>query len=110
MVSRVFDDTVASLNELKDHAEGKSTGIIVHRRTSPNVVDVPDFTAQEIKEIRLAANMSQRIFAACIGVSTKSVEAWEGGRSRPDGAARRILGLMKINPSFAEDMGLFTVS
>lgn len=109
-MSRVFDDIVASLNELKDHAEGKSTGVIVHRRTSPNVVDVPDFTAQEIKEVRLAAKMTQKTFAACIGVSTKSVEAWEGGRSRPDGAARRILGLMKINPSFAEEMGLIMVS
>lgn len=109
-MSRVFDDIVASLNELKDHAEGKSTGVIVHRRTLPNVVDVPDFTAQEIKEVRLAAKMTQKTFAACIGVSTKSVEAWEGGRSRPDGAARRILGLMKINPSFAEEMGLIMVS
>ena len=109
-MSRLFDDIVASLNELKDHAEGKSTGVIVHRRTSPNVVDVPDFTAQEIKEVRLAAKMTQKTFAACIGVSTKSVEAWEGGRSRPDGAARRILGLMKINPSFAEEMGLIMVS
>ena len=109
-MSRVFDDIVASLNELKDHAEGKSTGVIVHRRTSPNVVDIPDFTAQEIKEVRLAAKMTQKTFAACIGVSTKSVEAWEGGRSRPDGAARRILGLMKINPSFAEEMGLIMIS
>lgn len=31
-MSRVFDDIVASLNELKDHAEGKSTGVIVHRQ------------------------------------------------------------------------------
>lgn len=107
-MSRLFDDITASLNELKEHAEGKPTGVIVHRRTAITVVEVPDFTPQEIKEVRLAANMSQRTFAACVGVSSKSVEAWEGGRSRPDGAARRILGMMKSNPSFAKDMGLIT--
>ena len=51
--------------------------------------------------------MTQKTFAACMGVSTKSVEAWEGGRSRPDGAARRLIGLMKDHPGFAENMGIY---
>ena len=51
--------------------------------------------------------MTQKTFAACICVSPKSVEAWEGGRSRPDGAARRLLGLMRDNPNFAENMGIY---
>ena len=107
-MSRLYDDIMSSLNELKEHAEGKTTGVVIHHRKTTTVADVPDFTPQEIKEVRLASPMSQRTFAACVGVSAKSVEAWEGGRSRPDGAARRILGMMKTNPSFAEDMGLIT--
>jgi putative transcriptional regulator len=51
--------------------------------------------------------MTQKTFAACIGVTPKSVEAWEGGRSRPDGAARRLLGLMRDHPGFAENMGIY---
>ena len=105
-MARLFDDIMSSLNELKEHAEGKPTGVVIHRRAATAIVDVPEFTPQEIKEIRLISRMSQRTFAACIGVSVKSIEAWEGGRSRPDGAARRILGMMKSNPSFAKDMGL----
>ena len=103
-MSAVYNDIMDSLNELLDAAQGKETGIVVHPRT---VKDVETFTPQEIKQVRLDANMTQRTFAACIGVSAKSVEAWEGGRSRPDGAARRMLGLMKDHPGFAENMGIY---
>ena len=103
-MSAVFDDIMDSLNELKEAAEGKPTGIVTHRCT----VKEPDtFTPQEIKQVRLDANMTQKIFAACIGVTPKAVEAWEGGRSRPDGAARRLLGLMRDHPDFVETMGIY---
>lgn len=64
------------------------------------------FTPEEIKEIRLNAKMTQGIFASCIGVTKKAVEAWEGGRSKPDGAARRTLGLFKQNPRYADEVGI----
>lgn len=71
-----------------------------------SIASVKDFTPGEIKQIRLNAKMTQGLFAACIGVSKKSVEAWEGGRSKPDGAARRTLGLMQNNPRFADEAGI----
>ena len=103
-MSAVYNDIMSSLNELLDVAQGKETGIVVHPRT---VKDVEDFSPQQIKKVRLDANMTQKTFAACIGVSPKSVEAWEGGRSRPDGAARRLLGLMRDDPQFAEKTGIY---
>jgi len=103
-MSAVFDDIMDSLNELQAHAEGKPTGVLVRRRT---VKEPETFTPQEIKQVRLDAKMTQKTFAACIGVTPKSVEAWEGGRSRPDGAARRMLGLMRDHPGFAENMGIY---
>ena len=103
-MSAVFDDIMDSLNELQAHAEGKPTSVLVHRRT---VKEPETFTPQEIKQVRLDAKMTQKTFAACIGVTPKSVEAWEGGRSRPDGAARRMLGLMRDHPGFAENMGIY---
>ena len=99
----VYNDIIASLNELIDMAEGKETGAVVHRRA---VQEVEQFTPKQIKEVRQSAGMTQKTFAACIGVSVKSIEAWEGGRSRPDGPARRLIGLMKSRPRFAEEMGI----
>ena len=68
---------------------------------------VPDFTSEEIKSLRHAAKMPQRLFALCLGVTQKSVEAWEGGRSHPDGAARRLLGLLQQDPNFFTKGGIF---
>ena len=104
-MSEVYNDIMASLNELMDEAQGKETGIIRHTRT---VKEVDTFSPQQIKQVRINAKMTQKMFAACIGVSAKSVEAWEGGRSRPDGAARRLIGLMRDHADFAQSMGIVT--
>ena len=71
-----------------------------------SIASVPTFTPDQIKRIRLDANMTQATFAAVIGVTAKSVEAWEGGRSRPDGAARRTLGLLSEDPLWADKAGV----
>ena len=80
-------------------------GRAVARGTS--VASVPaEFSPEEIRQIRLNARMTQSIFASCVGVTKKAVEAWEGGRSRPDGAARRTLGLFQQNPRYADEVGI----
>ena len=98
-----YEEIMSGLQEAIDYANGKNVKAVVHKRT---VVPVMEFTPEEIKNIRLQSNMTQNVFAASIGVTKKAVEAWEGGRSRPDGAARRLLGLMKTNPNFVSDMGI----
>jgi putative transcriptional regulator len=34
-----------------------------------------------------------------MGVSTKTVEAWEAGTNKPIGSARRFLSVLKSDPS-----------
>ena len=89
-----FAEALADAQRL---ASGDARGIIVD---TLQIMDVPDFTPEEIKALRHAAKMPQRLFAQCLGVTQKSVEAWEGGRSHPDGAARRLLGLLRNDPDF----------
>ena len=98
-----YDEIMKGLQEAIDYEAGKPVEAVVHKRT---VIPVKEFTPEEIKAIRLNSNMTQNMFASCIGVTQKAVEAWEGGRSRPDGAARRTLGLMQSNPRFAIDLGI----
>ena len=47
-----------------------------------------------------AAN--QVLFAGLMGVSPKTVEAWEAGRNMPDGPARRILSMLKTDPGLPQ--------
>lgn len=92
----------AILNEIKEFDE-KGIALPSHKLS---VKGVETFTPREIKQIRVNANMTQWMFACVIGVTQKSVEAWEGGRSRPDGAARRMIGLLNKNPRFADENGI----
>ena len=44
-----------------------------------------------------------------MGVSIKTVEAWEAGRNHPDGAACRLLYLTQKDPSFPVNSGIVTL-
>ena len=104
-MSKLYEDIKKGLEEAIAFEQGDPDIVAkttVHKLT---VHPVPDFSPKEIKEIRLKSAMTQSVFAACIGVTKKAVESWEGGRSHPDGAARRTLSLMSKNPHFAEVNG-----
>jgi putative transcriptional regulator len=44
--------------------------------------------------------LSQVMFAGSLGVSPKTVEAWENGRNKPEGASRRLLEIVRDDPRF----------
>jgi len=46
--------------------------------------------------------MTQRLFAEALGVSVKTVEAWEAGTNRPSGLANRMLELLTKDDNFFE--------
>ena len=43
--------------------------------------------------------MSQRLFASYLGVSVKTVEAWENGTNHPSGSAKRLISLLEDGKS-----------
>ncbi len=104
-MSILYEDIRKGLEEAIAFEQGdpkvKANTVVRKMKVTP----VPDYSPLEIREIRLRSDMTQSIFAACIGVTKKAVESWEGGRSHPDGAARRTISLMNKNPHFAEVNG-----
>jgi putative transcriptional regulator len=58
---------------------------------------VKEYSNKEIREIRMKAGMTQSVFALYMGVSKKTVEAWEGGRSHPNGSAFRLLEVLSTS-------------
>ncbi len=65
-----------------------------------------DFTATDIKKIRNDFGATQAVFAEILGVSKKTIEAWEAGRNRPDGPARRLLAAIEADTHFPVKYGL----
>lgn len=92
---KVYDGIMQGLEEAISYQEGR----IKARAKTISIEPVPDFEATEIKSIRNELGMTQVLFAGLMGVSTKTVEAWEAGRNMPDGPARRILAMLKVDPS-----------
>ena len=59
------------------------------------------YSSAQVKNIREKIGLTQKLFAKYLGVSTKTVEAWEAGRNKPSGPSNRLLWLM--------DMGKITI-
>ena len=91
----VYNSIMTGLNE----AVGYEKGTVKARKAKCTVNPVPDFNAQEIKSVRNTLQMTQATFAAVMGVSTKTVEAWEAGTNTPIGTARRMLSMLKADPA-----------
>ena len=64
------------------------------------------YNNREIKRIRESLKLTQRSFALLMGVSIKTVEAWENGRNEPNGTAQRMLYLLKTDAKLPEKYAL----
>ncbi len=94
----VFEDIVQGLQEAIAYEKGVGKARIQKRSINP----VEKMTSAEIKEIRNSLNMSQVTFAVVMGVSPKTVEAWESGTNEPNGPARRFMKALKTDPKLME--------
>lgn len=99
---KVYDGIIQGLSEAVLYNEGK----LKARTKTMSIEPVPDFEATEIKNIRNELGMTQVLFAGFMGVSTKTVEAWESGRNMPDGPARRILAMLKVDPGLPQRLNI----
>lgn len=94
----VFDSIITGLNEAVDYEKGK----ISAKKTTLRIEPLPDISAEDIKAIRKKLGFTQAVFAAVIGVSTKTVEAWETGTNQPIGPARRMISLIQFDPEILQ--------
>ena len=80
-------------------------GDLPAKTTVLSIASVDTFRPEEIREIRLQTGMTQVVFAKYMGVSVKTVEAWEAGRNHPEGAACRLLSITRKDPAFPQKSG-----
>lgn len=99
MMSELYNSIMTGLNEAIEDANSEKK---VLRRRVVTIEPVKEYEAKEIKAIRNQVGLSQRLFAGFMGVSNKTVEAWEKGTNKPSGAASRILNMMEMDSDFIE--------
>lgn len=90
-MSEFFDELMTGLNEAVAIEKGSLKG----RKTVYEIQPVEKYDKVQIKQIRTSVGMTQVLFANYMGVSTKTVEAWEKGINRPTGTACRLISLLE---------------
>jgi DNA-binding transcriptional regulator YiaG len=96
----VASEIIADLKEL--HATLKAGIPLRTKYTVRTVRTVPDpgaYDAAAVRATRELVGVSQPVFARMLGVSAALVRSWECGLRKPAPIARRLLDLMRANPS-----------
>jgi len=90
-MSKHFDDLMAGLNEAIAIERGELKG----KRTVYEIQPVKKYDNAQIRRIRNSVGMTQALFASYMGVSCKTVEAWENGVNHPTGSACRLISMLE---------------
>jgi len=86
----IGDELIQGMNEAIDVAKGKKKPAIIHHVKIPENIDV--------RKIRHHLKLSRPAFAAQFGFSPRTLQHWEQGDRRPQGAARVLLLLLQRDP------------
>ena len=90
MKSEMFDELLASVQEMDEVVQGKKAA-----------AQVTEFPEPEVKFIREKTGLSQMRFASLMGVSKRTLENWEQGRRHPTGPAKALLRIVEADPHHA---------
>lgn len=89
-MSSLFDDLKTGLEEAIAYEKGIGKANV----KTYMILPIKEYSGKEIREVRIKAGMTQSVFASYMGVSIKTVEAWEGGRTHPTGPVFRLLDIL----------------
>ena len=99
-----FDGLKQGLEEAFAFAKGDASKARVRVLSTVDPVHVSPYNSVEVARLRKTLNLSQRGFATAIGVSPRTVEAWEAGKSIPSGVATRMLYLIEADNSLVDKL------
>lgn len=99
-MNNLYKSIMTGLNEAIVDAKSSEKQLKHHTVT---IIPIKVYNADDIQNIRKATGLSQRLFAGYLGVSKKTVEAWEAGTNHPSGSASRLLNMLEINHHLIEE-------
>ena len=91
--SRMGKRLITAMKVVVDHVEGK---VALPMR----YIEIPEDV--DVKAIRSRLGLSQAEFSRSYAISQRSLQEWEQGRRRPDGAVRAYLTVIERNPKAVE--------
>ena len=89
-MSELFQELKTGLEEAIAYEKGQG-------ETKTTVLEIRPiciYDKAKIRSIRINAGFTQSLMASYMGVSKKTVEAWESGKNKPSGSACRLLQIL----------------
>lgn len=93
-MSKTYDLLANSFNELIDDYKENDGKNLSHTTITLNLTPIKQYSGPEVRKIRMKNNLTQNLLASYLGVSKKTVEAWEAGKNHPAGPASRLLEML----------------
>lgn len=91
-----FSGIMEGLNEALAYEKGKASAETFARKQSLPAINV--------LEVRTSLSLTQKAFANILGVSCRTVEAWECGRSTPTPTAKKLIYLIQDDHSLIDKL------
>jgi len=92
------------LKESLEQAVAFTKGDKSKAKVSVYEIPVPEYKADDVVRVRSVLQLSQRTLAKVLGVSPRTVEAWEVGGNKPCGSARNLLYLIDRNTELVDQL------
>lgn len=94
-----FESLKSGLESVIEHAKGTRKDL----RTTTLPRPPMELSAKDIADLRGRLKMSQAVFASYLNISPKTVQSWEQGHGKPNGASLKLLSLARKNPKILLD-------
>lgn len=88
-------ESLRGLHDALQTGEGLPTKYTI--RTVELHLDPREYSPEEVLKIRESLRASQGVFAKLLGVSIKTLQAWEQGNNPPPPIARRLLDTIEAD-------------
>jgi putative transcriptional regulator len=106
MTEKKRKDSIGSqiIRGLREFAEALEKKESINEKFNCRVVELDlrptSYDADMVKETRRTLKASQAVFARLLGVSVKTVRAWEQGVNTPSDMAARFMDEIRFNPKY----------
>lgn len=95
-MGKMFDDLEEGFKAILSDKKKKLKKNTIH------ILPLEDYNSIDIKNIRENVGMTQSLFASFLGVSQKTVEAWELGYNKPSGSSNRLITILANDKSLVK--------
>ena len=96
-MSKTYDLLAASFEEVISDLDKTGGKNLKRTNLTLHIEPIKKYDSTAVKRIRTSNNLTQNLLAKYIGVSKKTVEAWESGKNTPNGPSSRLLEMLDTN-------------